>query len=288
MIDPGVLLRHEIPVVRQTYSKSDTMLYALGLGLGRSSSASYAEEMRFVYEKNLAAIPTMGVVLGYPGLWMADPATGIDVKKMLHGGQIVRLAKPMPVEGEVIGTSKVVSILDKGPGRDAVVVTRRQVCDAASGELLCELDLISVLRGQGGFGGDNTPALTFATVPERDADHVEWWDIDERAALIYRLSGDFNPLHVDNALAVSVGFRQPILHGLCTLGMAVCMVSRAAVNWEVERIRSVEARFSNPTYPGQRLRTEVWRHDGGLRFRCYTEGDGGACVLDNGSISLTS
>lgn len=288
MIDPDALLRHEIPVVRQKYQKKDTMLYALGLGLGRRSSVSYAHELRFVYEKELAALPTMGLVLGYPGLWMADPATGIDVKKMLHGGQIVRLAKPLPVEGEVIGTSKVVSIVDKGPGRDAVVVTRRQVSDAASGALLCELDVISVLRGQGGFGGNNTGAITFAAVPEREPDYVNHWDIDERAALIYRLSGDFNPLHVDDALAASVGFRQPILHGLCTLGMAVCMVSRAALDWRVEQVRSVEARFSAPTYPGQRLRTEVWRHEGGLRFRCHTEGANDTCVLDNGSISLTS
>lgn len=288
MIDPNLLMRHEIPVVRQKYTAKDTMLYALGLGLGRRSSASHAQEMRFVYEKELAALPTMGLVLGYPGLWMADPSTGIDVKKMLHGGQIVRVAKALPVEGDIVGTSKIVSIVDKGPGRDAVVVTRRQVTDAASGELLCELDVISVLRGQGGFGGENTGAITFAKVPDRGADVVEHFDIDERAALLYRLSGDFNPLHVDDALAGSVGFAQPILHGLCTLGLAVCMVSKGALDWRVERIRSIDARFTAPTYPGQRLRTEVWRHDGGLFFRCHTEGAGGTCVLDNGSITLTS
>jgi acyl dehydratase len=106
--------------------------------------------------------------------------------------------------------------------------------------------------------------------------------------LIYRLSGDFNPLHVDDALAVSVGFKQPILHGLCTLGTAVCMVARVSLRWDVARIQTVQARFTSPTYPGQRLRTEVWRHDDGLRFRCFTEGAGAACVLDNGSISLNS
>lgn len=264
------------------------MLYALGLGLGCRSSASYAQETRFVYERELAALPTLGLVLGYPGLWMADPATGIDVKRLLHGGQVVRVSKPLPVEGEVIGKSKIISIQDKGPGRDAIVVTRRQVSDATNGEILSELDVISVLRGQGGFGGDNTGAVVFATTPDRAPDYIDHWNIDERAALIYRLSGDFNPLHVDEALAASVGFRQPILHGLCTLGIAACMVSRAAFDWRVERIRTVEARFSAPTYPGQRLRTEVWRHEGGLRFRSFTEGDGGTCVIDNGSISLNN
>jgi hypothetical protein len=154
-------MRHPIPEVRQKYTKRDTMLYALGLGLGGRSSISYADEQRFVYEKDLQAIPTMGLVLGYPGLWMADPATGIDVKRLLHGAQIIRLSRPLPVEGEVIGKSKVISIVDKGPGRDAVVVTRRQVIDAAREDLLCELDIVSVLRGQGGFGGDASGAVVF-------------------------------------------------------------------------------------------------------------------------------
>lgn len=288
MLDPDRLLRHPIPVVRHTYTRKDTMLYALGLGLGRRSSPSHTQEMRFVYEPQLAALPTMGLVLGYPGLWMADPATGVDVKRMLHGAQVVRVAKPLPPEGDIIGTSKVISIVDKGPGRDAVVVTRRDVTDAATGELLSQLDVVSVLRGQGGFGGDSHGAPRFATIPDRAPDWVDHWDIDERAALIYRLSGDFNPLHVDDALAASVGFRQPILHGLCTLGMGACTVARAALAWEVERIGHVEARFTSPTYPGQRLRTEIWRADGGVLFRCWTDEPQGTCVLDNGSITFTS
>ncbi|WP_198087543.1 MaoC/PaaZ C-terminal domain-containing protein [Variovorax sp. E3] len=288
MIDPERLLRHPIPEIRQKYSRKDTMLYALGLGLGRRSSPSHAQEMRYVYEKELSALPTMGLVLGYPGLWMGDSATGIDVKRMLHGAQVVRLSKPLPVEGEVVSTSAVISVVDKGPGRDAVVVTRRRVVDTRRDELLCELDVVSVLRGQGGFGGSPSGAPTFAAIPERSPDLVDHWDLDERAALIYRLSGDFNPLHVDEALAQSVGFAQPILHGLCTLGSAVCSASRAALGFEAERIRMVAARFTAPTYPGQRLRTEIWRAEGELLFRCHTEGEGAACVLDNGSISLTS
>jgi acyl dehydratase len=262
------------------------MLYALGLGLGRRSSASYAQELRFVYEKGLAALPTMGLVLGYPGLWMADPATGIDVKRLLHGGQVIRIARPLPVEGEVIGTSEVVAIVDKGAGRDAIIVTRRRVTDAITNELWCELDVISVLRGQGGFGGESHNPVSYPTIPEREPDWIDKLELDERAALIYRLSGDFNPLHVDDALAASVGFNQPILHGLCTLGTAVCMVSRAALAWDVDRIASVEARFTSPTYPGQRLRTEIWRVDDGLRFRCFTVDGKDTCVLDNGGITL--
>jgi acyl dehydratase len=100
------------------------------------------------------------------------------------------------------------------------------------------------------------------------------------------LSGDLNPLHVDDDLAASVGFKQPILHGLCTMGAAVCRVAHVSLGWDVDRITSVEARFTAPSYPGQRLRTEVWRSEGGLRFRCFTEGEGGKCVLDNGGVSL--
>jgi acyl dehydratase len=286
LIDAAALMLHDIPDVRQKYTQRDTMLYALGLGLGRRSSSSYEQEMRFVYEKALAALPTMGLVLGYPGLWMAQPGTGIDVKRMLHGGQVIRISKPLPVAGEVIGTSKVLSVVDKGAGRDAVVVTRRRVVEAATGDLLCELDVISVLRGQGGFGGENTGAVAFPAIPDREPDWVDHFGLDERAALIYRLSGDLNPLHVDETLAASLGFRQPILHGLCTLGTAVCRVAHVSLDWDVDRIASVEARFTAPTYPGQQLRTDVWRTEGGLRFRCFTMGDGGSCVLDNGGISL--
>lgn len=289
MIDPVALLAHPIPTVRQVYTQRDTMLYALGLGLGRRSSPTYADELRFVYEKNLAALPTMGLVLGYPGLWMADPATGIDVKRLLHGGQVIRIARPLPVAGEVIGESRVLSVVDKGPGRDAVVVTRRDVSDAGSGELLCQLDVVSVLRGQGGFGGGTTGTLSFASIPDRKPDHVARCTLDERAALIYRLSGDYNPLHVDEALAANAGFRHPILHGLCTLGTATCQLSRAALQWQVDCIACIEARFSAPTWPGQRLRTEVWKEGGDLRFRCFAEdGDTDTCVLDNGRISLAS
>jgi len=288
VIDPERLMRHPIPEVRQKYTARDTMLYALGLGLGRGSSASCAQEMRYVYEKELSALPTLGLVLGYPGLWMADLATGIDVRRLLHGAQVVRLARPLPAEGDIVGTSAVVSIVDKGPGRDALVVTRRRVIDTVKDELLCELDVVSVLRGQGGFGGVATGAPVFAAIPDRAPDLEDHWDLDERAALIYRLSGDFNPLHVDDALAKSVGFARPILHGLCTLGSAVCSVSRVALGFETERIGAVAARFTAPTYPGQRLRTQVWREHGELRFRCFTDGEGAGCVLDNGSISLTS
>ncbi|MDT4867190.1 MaoC like domain protein [compost metagenome] len=133
-----------------------------------------------------------------------------------------------------------------------------------------------------------TGAPVFAGIPERAPDLVDHWDLDDRAALIYRLSGDYNPLHVDDALAISVGFPRPILHGLCTLGSSVCSVSRAALRFETQRVNAVAARFTAPTYPGQRLRTEIWREEAELRFRCFTEGEGAACVLDNGSISLTS
>lgn len=286
MIDPDRLIRHPIPEIRHQYTRKDTMLYALGLGLGRRGSQSYAQELQYVYEKQLVALPTMSLVLGYPGLWMGDPATGIDVKKMLHGAQIVRLSKVLPVEGTVVGRSNVVSIIDKGPGRDAVIVTRRQIIDAVNDDLLSELDIVSVLRGQGGFGGAAAGAPVFATIPDRNPDWIDYWDLDERAALIYRLSGDFNPLHVDDALAASVGFSRPILHGLCTLGASACSASRAALKWETTRVRSVAARFTAPTYPGQRLRTEVWAEEGELRFRAHTEGEGAACVIDNGSISL--
>jgi hypothetical protein len=172
----------------------------------------------------------MAVILGYPGFWLKDPKTGIDWKKVLHGEQWLDVFKPLPVEGTVIGRTSIEQISDKGEGKGAVIYITRDIIDAASGETLARVKMSTFRRGDGGFGGENLAGPAPAVLPERAPDHVCDLATLPRQALIYRLSGDYNPLHADPAVARSVGFDRPILHGLATYGLACRAVFSAGLS----------------------------------------------------------
>jgi len=283
--DRDRLLAWPIPEVRHTYTRRDTMLYALGLGLGQDPLDP--AQLRYVYDEDLQALPTMAVVLGYPGLWMADPGTGIDCTRMLHGEQGLELFAPLPAAGTVVGRTRVVDVIDKGAGKGAVVLTQRDVVDADSGALLCRLSATSMLRGNGGFGGPNTPLAAPHALPARAPDHVAEHRTSPRAALLYRLSGDYNPLHADPAAARAAGFERPILHGLCTFGMAGAALLAHGCGHDAARLRAMRARFTAPVFPGETLRTEIWRDGTQLSFRT-TVAERGAVALNNGWACLAA
>ncbi|SSW64242.1 (R)-specific enoyl-CoA hydratase [Achromobacter veterisilvae] len=282
-IDREQLLNWTIPEVRHTYTERDTMLYALGLGVGDDPQSP--QTLRFAYERDLRALPTMAVVLGYAGLWMRDPALGLQWHKMLHGEQGMALYRPLPTSGTVIGRTRVTEVYDRGPEKGAVVHSRRDVVDAATDELLCSLFVTSMLRADGGFGGPPPPARPGAAMPGRAPDYVRDQAILPQAAFIYRLSGDYNPLHVDPRLAAEAGFQAPILHGLCTFGMAGRALLDAACGNEPQRLQSMDVRFSAPVYPGETLRTEIWIDRGAAVFRSSAL-ERGAVVLNNGSATV--
>lgn len=248
------------------FTRKDVMLYALGLGLGAQDA-----DLPFVYEQDLKVLPTFGGVLGYPGFWIKDhPKLGADWRKVLNGEQALRLHKPLPAEGAVVGEMRVADVVDKGEGKDCMVYTVREVRDHA-GELLCEVLNTVVLRGHGGFGGPvaRAGAAALAKPPEHAADQVVDFDILPQAALIYRLSGDYNPLHADPEVARGVGFPRAILHGAATWGIAGHVVLRALCGGAAERVRGFGARFTSPVFPGETLRTEIWALEPGrAAFRC--------------------
>lgn len=270
------LLDYRIPEARQRYSVRDTMLYALGVGLG--ADPLDRDQLAFVYEKGLKVLPTYPVVLGYPGFWMADPATGIDAVRLVHGEQGIVIHKLPPPEGEVIGRTRISSVIDKGAGKGMLVYTEREVVDAASGELLASLPSTTFCRGNGGFGGPTGPVPPVHTLPERDPDVSIALATLPRQALLYRLSGDYNPLHADPAVAEAAKFERPILHGLCTLGVAGHALLKAA-GYVPERIASIHARFTAPVYPGDTLTTDIWRDGTTWSFRTRR---GDTVVLGNG------
>ena len=267
------------------FTKKDVMLYALGLGLGTQKA-----DLPFVYEQDLQVLPTFGAVLGYPGLWPKDdPALGIDWLKVLNGEQSLRLHQPLPVEGAVVGDMRVTDVVDKGEGKDCLVYTVRDVRDVA-GELLCEVLNTIVVRGQGGFGGPAARARATPVVPkrpERAADHGVDFAILEQAALIYRLSGDYNPMHADPVVAREAGFPRAILHGAATWGIAGHVLLRAMCGGDAGRVRSFGARFTAPVLPGETLRTEIWQTGpGSAVFRCSVPARD-KIVLDAGEFSFT-
>jgi acyl dehydratase len=179
--------------------------------------------------------------------------------------------------------TRVTEIEDKGPGKGALVHWRRELSDAESASPVATLDSTLFCRKDGGFGGTRRPKQEAAVWPDAAPTAVVEKEISPRAALIYRLSGDFNPIHADPKLAVEAGFDQPILHGLCTFAMATWSVISELAYSDVSALESVQVRFKAPVVPGQRLRTEMWQDGAEVRFRAYT---GDRMVLDGGSIRL--
>jgi acyl dehydratase len=283
-IDRDKLLAWPFEPVEQRYEERDTILYALGLGLG--AEPTDPRQLRFVYEKGLQALPSMGVILGYPGLWLSDPRTGADWRRLVHGEQSIEILKPLPASGRVVGMTRVLDVIDKGE-KGALVFTRREVRDKASGDLLCRLAATTVLRADGGFGGPSGPVPAPHPLPDRPADESCALATLPQAALIYRLSGDRNPLHVDPLLAEKAGFPRPILHGLCTFGVVGHALLRTVCDYAPERLKSFQGRFTAPVFPGETIVTEIWREGAAVSFRARVQ-ERGTVVLDRGKAVIAA
>jgi len=282
-IDYEKLLNWPVPEVVHTYTKRDVMLYALGIGLG--GDPVDRGQLRYVYELDLVAMPSMAVVLGYPGFWVKDPGTGVDWKRVVHGEQSLRILKPLPIEGTVVGKTKVEAIIDKGAGKGAIIYARRDISDQASGEVLATVSMSTFCRGDGGFGGPTGPSPKPHAPPERPPDLSCDLATIQQAALLYRLNGDYNPLHADPEVAKAAGFDRPILHGLCTFGVATHAILRSCCDYDPHALHAIDARFSAPVYPGETIRTEIWREADGVSFRARAvERD--VVVLNNGRAEL--
>ena len=266
--------------VEHSYRAKDTILYALGLGFG--ADPMDRDQLRFVYEEGLKALPTMATVLAYPGQFAKNPESGIDWKRVVHGEQSVVIHKLLPAAGAVVGRTVIEEIVDKGAGKGALLYSRRDVRDKETGELLASLRSTSFLRGDGGFGGPSGPTRPVHALPDRAPDLVCDIATLPQAALIYRLSGDYNPLHADPEIAAMAGFPRPILHGLCTFGVAGHALLRTLCGYDPTRLRRMEARFSAPVFPGETVRTEIWREgQGRAGFRCRVLARD-AVVINNG------
>lgn len=255
--------------VEQRYSARDAILYALGLGYGHDPLDEAG--LRYLFEEHpqgLAVVPSLAVVLGGPGAWMRDPRTGIDWVRSLHGEQGLVMHAPLPAEATVIGRNRVTGIIDKGPGKGALLKMERDIVDATTGRLLAVRTSTSFLRGDGGCGAPGAGAARPEPLPARAADARIAIGTRPEQALLYRLSGDYNPVHASPAVARKAGFERPILHGLCTFGIACRALVQEACGGEAHRLVSMNGRFSASVYPGETQTVELWNEGGGrIRFR---------------------
>jgi acyl dehydratase len=282
-IDYQRLMERYFPPLQHTYSRRDTILYALGVGLG--SDPLDPGQLSYVYEENLKALPTMASILGYPGFWAKEPDTGIDWRRLVHAEQSFELHKPLAPEGRIVGHNRVNAIYDKGAAKGALLCQERKVVDAVSGELIATVCQVNMLRGDGGFGGPSGSPPPPHPIPERAPEAVYDLVTLPQAALIYRLSGDYNPLHADPAVARTAGFSRPILHGMCVMGVACHAVLRTLLGYDATAIRSMRVRFTAPAMPGETIRTELWVDNNVISFRSIAL-ERNVTVLNAGRVHL--
>ena len=285
-IDYEKIMQIDIPPVEQTLTPRDTMLYALGVGLGADPMDE--QQLQYVYDKNLKALPTMAIILGYPGPWHATLNTGITRSHVVHGEQGFVIHKPLPVEGVVTGKTMLKAVLDKGADKGALLLTETEVRGKTNGELICTLTSTTFCRKDGGFGGPATisgPQKPLPKIPERAPDKICDIATLPQAALIYRLSGDYNPLHAEPAYAARAGYKQPILHGRGTFSVAGHAILKTCCDYDAAKFKSMEGRFSSPVYPGETIRTEMWIDGAAVTFRA-TVPTRGVTVLNNGMAKI--
>ncbi len=275
MIDPDKLRSTTFPDTVQSYTAKDVMLYALGIGLGHDPMD--ARELAFVYEGNLEVLPTFACVLGFEPFLLRD--TGVDFERIVHGEEHLTLHRPLASSGTIVASHAIDDVIDKGAGKGALLMTRRVISDRATGAKLATIRQGVFCRGDGGFGTVR-PSPPVHAIPERAPDATCDLPTRPEMALIYRLSGDVNPLHVDPATAKAAGFPRPILQGLGSFGVAGHALLRSLCGYDTSRLTEISGRFSAPVFPGETLRTEMWRDGEVVSFRVR--------VLERGLVAINN
>lgn len=254
--DPHRLLNWEFSDQHVEINARTSILYALGVGLGINPTDP--RELNYVYERDLRVLPTLATALGSPGFWISNPESGVAWQKVVHAEHRLTVHRSLRPGDHLVARSRVTEVADRGKQKGAVIRVQRDLV-RQDGGLQSTQVLTMLARGNGGFGGP-PPARSLVQFPtHRDPDEIVDRAVSTQAALIYRLSGDFNPLHADPEIARAAGFSRPILHGLCTYAVAAWSLALGLANSEARRIRHLSARFTAPVFPGETIRTEMWR-----------------------------
>lgn len=270
---------------RHSWDSKDAILYALGVGAGAMDPLA---ELAFTTENtsdvDQQVLPTMAVVLAVGGGSAFGSIGSFNPAMLVHGEQAITLHGPIPVQGEVETTGEITAIWDKGKG--AVIEVTSTSIDTSTGQPLFSGVMSAFIRGEGGFGGERGPSGPKNVAPERDPDHAVTYQTRPDQALLYRLSGDRNPLHSDPAFAAFGGFDRPILHGLCSYGFTGRALLHTVCGSDPARFTGMEARFSSPVLPGESLTVSIWETaEGEAIFQ--TAGGDGRTVIDAGRLTYT-
>lgn len=262
--------------MQRKYTWKDVVLYALGVGAGFS-------ELDYCFEKNLKVIPSFSIAMIFEVLAQAAIASGVNLVGILHGEQELIFHNPIPTEGTLITTAKIVDYYDKGKEKGALIVVQSDTTHS-DGQHLFTSKVTIFGRLDGGFGGRDRhqPRLIF---PEHDPDFVVSASPSPDQPLLYRLSGDIFHLHVDPAFARLAGFTKPIMHGLCTHGFACRALIAALVPGRPDLARRMACRFTKPLYPGTPIQTLIWKTGDGKALWRTVNAESKAVVIDDGEFA---
>lgn len=281
-LDHDKLIGRQGAEERFGYTDTQLLLYNLSIGMGRDPLDP--AELPFVFERPaLRGVPTFAAVLNGGGGSGLFDGVELDWNKVLHGEQWLTAYRPFPPAAELISTARITELVDKGEKGAIIRVTRDT--KLASGEPLCTTENVIFARADGGFGGPTTSRFTPHVMPERAPDVVHVSETRADQALLYRLNGDRNPLHAEPSFAERAGFPAPILHGLCSYGIACRAVLAEMCGYDPARMQSFDVRFTAPVFPGETIHTDIWRDGDIVSFRCRVEARG-ITLLNNGRCQI--
>lgn len=264
-----------------SYSDKDSILYGLGVGLGNDPMDM--DELKYVYENGQIALPSMATNFQYHSSLLMS--ANLNFIMVVHGEQKLSIINPIPVSGEFVADMKVINCFDKGASKGAIVEVETTVKLKSDGTEICKLISTTFARGDGGFGGPESPPQKVYE-PEGTPDIVDEITTKPDQALIFRLSGDYNPLHSDPNFAKAAGFPKPILHGLCTYGVACRSIVKTACDKDVKKLKSFNCRFSSPVFPGETIVTEMWKNGNIINFQSKVK-ERDKIILKNGVSEIS-
>ena len=283
-IDPAKAVGASLPPGSTSWTADDVILYHLGVGAGTGvGKVTDAHELQYTYERYLKVLPSFGVLHAGsgPGGLNSVPGVSINFALVLHGEQKIEIHRPIPTAAQTETSSRIKRIDDKG--KAALIVIETETREKGGAPLFTNTTAIFA-RGEGGFGGDPGPKPG-NEAPNRPPDQVVQSLTVPSQALLYRLNGDKNPLHIDPEFAKMGGFDTPILHGLCSYGVICKAVVDNALDGDVTRVASYEGRFTGVVYPGETIVTSIWRENGAILLSAKTA-ERGSPVLGNAAITL--
>nr|WP_245456563.1 MaoC family dehydratase [Rhizobium hidalgonense] len=282
MLSAQSILDFPVPQATHVVTARDAILYALSVGYGTDGPDENL--LNYVYERDLVTAPTLANIVAHPGPWMQQ--TGVDWARLVHSEHRLMIHRPVPLDVPLISRSRVLSVVDRGVEKGTFVSFERMIATVDGDEPIATILQTNACRGDGGCGSAGSAPEPLSKVPDREPDFEFNVDIPRNAALLYRLNGDLNPLHVDPRAADSSGFNRPILHGLCSFGYAGYAIIAAIDPGMATGLSAIAARFSAPIFPGETINLQMWRNNAEIRFRGIVASRG-VTILDNGMARLS-